>query len=254
MTAPSLIFVEHEVTDPEGWNQFFVSTLAEASGKSTVEIAQSPVWAGNQCAMTFVSKAGDKACCFWNTPNPETFQAFIDGFTKGTSKNTIYPVTSSLGLQNMSNERYLKDFKTLADGAVPNGLPNGLPIDCDIYYVRHDVSDVDGWNAKFGQLVAALVGKHTNQDIQEAWNIAPAGCLAYLALGSPDKHACLWMAPKSLSQADFEAIVNKMIGPCADNAFMSIADGAMGIGTLHPDLYAQETLAMANSSDSGLAA
>lgn len=197
--------------------------MSSVKDKSVQEATAEPTFGGYKCLMTSSSVNGDKTVCIWEFPDGSTTadcQTHVDKMTGGEPvvKNVVFQVDGSMGIQNLSNETYIKDWLKLAkDGSV-----HGFADDGELFMVHHTIPDKEAWDATFGEKVALLKGKSTTKDITEAWQVGD-GTKGVMWCGLGDNDAvCLWSLPKGSTESDFQLVIDKFLGDAAKNDVFKI--------------------------------
>jgi hypothetical protein len=242
----TLFIVEHHVQDKEAWDNFFEGMTESFKGKSVEELKADPSCKGNKCILTSSSVDGQGLFCLWEVPDGSTmkyFQDFIDDLTDG-ARNEVHQVEGSMGLENLSSETYTKDMVKL----VNEGSTSGFSGDGELFFVHHHIPDKEAWDAVFAEKAELVKGKSTADDITEAWQVGD-GVKGVMWCGLGDKDAvCMWSMPKGSTESDFQAMIDKFCGHVGKNVGFKIEPStAIGSRLVHPDFYAQDAIAYANS-------
>jgi len=248
-TSSTLFFVEHHVLDKEAWGEFFGKTLTAVKDKSPEDAAVDPIWGGNKVLLTSSSVDKDETLCLWQLPAGSTkadCQDFVDMSTGRAPivKNIVYEVQGSMGIQNLNHETYIKDLQKIAK----EGSVQGFADDGELWFVHHNIPDKAVWDAMFGEKVGLVKGKSTSKGITEAWEVGDgAKAVMWCGLGDGDA-VCLWSMPKGTTESDFQAMIDKFCGTASKNdGFKLEPSTCIGGCLVHPDFYAQEAIAYANS-------
>lgn len=244
----TLFVVEHHVHDKAGWRKFVDGVIDNAKGKTHEDIANDPSWGGNECPMSIHSVEGDLTVCFWELPESATDEdchKVVDAFVESSGpavKNIVHKVDASFGIQNLTFETYCKDMvKCANEGSTLGHAANG-----DLFYVHHDIPDKAEFDNFFAEKVAPLKGKSTSQDVSDAWEVGMAQSAMYCGLGDKDA-VCLWLMPKGTTVDEFKEMIDKFTGSMANNKPYKLDEILSTTRCIHPDFYAQEAIAYANS-------
>jgi len=248
MTDSTLFFVHHQVRDKDAWAKLFETIIEENQG-SYEEAAAKPIWKGNKCLLSFSSVDGSRTFCIWQC-EPGTslsdFQAFIDDFNDCTAKNTPAKIVSMRGGENLNFETLIHDLQKLGkDGHVHPYAGEG-----DLWFTRVNIQDKAKWDQLFTEKFTAMKGKSSATGISEALRL-PHGVKNVLAIDLGDGEGKLTLAevPKDFTEEDFQRMVDNFTGEASKNDPIGKVNpvNALNSRLLHPDLYAQDAIAFAET-------
>ena len=129
-----LWFVHHDIRDKQGWD----SNLNEMT-KAIQQNCKTPSDVGKVLPLDGMSGFlslfldDDTVVCIGGCPAGTTkdkYQTFIDGFVKGTAKNTVYQLNPELcqGINNCSEDNWSQDFLDLVKMTGDEETPKAVPV------------------------------------------------------------------------------------------------------------------------------
>jgi hypothetical protein len=151
-----------------------------------------------------------------------------------------------MGIQNLNQETYIKDFLIVASGEPVVGCA----FDGDLFFVHHHIKDSEAWDAMVNEKMGAPKGASNAAGYSKALKLSEGTFPVIYAGPLDDKNGfCIWALPKGSTIADFQKVVDDYVSPvAADNECSRIEpSNFLGSRNLHPDFYVQDALAIANA-------
>jgi len=153
---------------------------------------------------------------------------------------------SILGADSLSFESYIHDTQNLSkDGHVHPYAGEG-----NLWFVRHNIQDKAKWDQFFSDKFSAIKGKSNAGQLSEAWRVPSRvkGVLTVVLADEQGAH-CLWDLSKDCSEADFQQMIDNFTDESSKNGPVWKVDPKTAFNSrlLHPDFWAQEAIAYAES-------
>jgi len=248
MTNETLFYVHHQILDKAAWAERYETIIEESQG-SYQDVAAKPMWKGNAAIWGISSLDGNHAFCIWQCETGTTlsdFQAFIDEFSEGTSKDTPAKIENICGGDNLDFETLIQDLQKLGkDGHVHPYAGEG-----ELWFARDVIPEQAKWDEFAAEKFAAAKGKGSATELSQAWGL-PVGVNGVFTIFLSDGEGtlCLSEVPKDYTEEDYKMLIDNFNGESAKNQLFGKVNPVNSLNSrvLHPDFYAQEMAAYAET-------
>mmetsp|Transcript_17787 Transcript_17787/g.26985 ORF Transcript_17787/g.26985 Transcript_17787/m.26985 type:complete len:273 (-) Transcript_17787:188-1006(-) len=242
-------FVEHDVTDRQGWDKLRTSWYDIFGAEDmTVDKARSyPEWEGNECVLSIPTIDDKMAMALWKMrsgTSKDEFQAFIDRFVCGYANNKVFQVEHAIGIRKLDARGFFSDLINAAQGRQSPGYLDAPKV----WLTHHCILDREGFSA-LNASIADKINKicTTPSDCQ---TIFPAGhkcCLTLFFTGND--MVCFESTPEGVTYDDVRKAEDEFTRGMSRN-YVYQMDTAKGINAFHlsEDNWSQDAMTWANAT------
>mmetsp|Transcript_18916 Transcript_18916/g.28531 ORF Transcript_18916/g.28531 Transcript_18916/m.28531 type:complete len:273 (+) Transcript_18916:91-909(+) len=242
-------FVEHVVTDKQGWDKWRNSWQDIFGAEDmTVDKARSyPEWEGNECVLAIPTSDDKMTICLWKMrsgTSKDEFQAFIDRFACGYANNKVFQVEQALGIRKLDARGYFSDLINAAQGRHSPGYLDAPKV----WLTHHCILDREGFSA-LNASIADKINK-TCTTPSDCQTIFPAGhkcCLTLFFTGND--MVCFESTPEGVTYDDVKKAEDEFTRGMSRN-YVYEMDTAKGLNAFHlsEDNWSQDAMTWANAT------
>ena len=198
------------------------------------------------CHLTAFNDDISFGVCIWNAPDATTIDdchAIVEGLMSSsgqkspddvaTNKISIFSEDLACGVNHLTYRGYLRDYKDVLEQGHSAGF------DGDLYFVRHEVLDAEGFNNFILKMVVSVKGAKSSADVPKAAGY-PDGFrpVAFIPTVDPDYFCCLWSAPKDGPADAMQNAVDKWMDKSVKNTAIKLnGSTAYNAANLSPEAY-----------------